>query len=308
MTRHIFKPVNYYISIGSHVPALTIAPGDTVVTSTVDGPGYDAEDVQVTPPGNPMTGPFYVDGAEPGDTLLVHFDKVRPSRRRGWSFKMVFPTAVEAEYVRYLPWPDEDDRLATWDVDLEAGTVTLMRPTDTRIGRLVLPAAPMIGCFGVAPVRSQAISTRTCSDHGGNMDYRGFREGTTVHLPVFAAGALFHLGDGHAWQGQGEIMGTGVEISLEVEFTVELRKGKASRWPRGETADFIFTVGNARPLDQATQHATTEMLRWLQDDFNLDPIGAHILLGHCAEYELANMYNPAFTMVCKLPKSRLACL
>ena len=84
-----------------------------------------------------------------------------------------------------------------------------------------------------------------------------------------------------------------------------MRKGRAIRWPRGETADYIFTVGNARPLDQAAQHATTEMLRWLQEDHGLDAVGAHILLGHCAEYEMANMYNPAFTMVCKLPRSKL---
>lgn len=305
MTRHRFEPARYYVSIGSHEPALTIAPGDTVTTTTVDSRGFDADDNQVTPPGNPMTGPFHVEGAEPGDTLVVRLDRVRPSRRRGWSFKMVWPTAVDPEYVRHLPWPPDDDRLATWDVDADAGTVRLAKPANTRLGDFVLPLAPMIGCLGVAPVRQQAISTRTSSDHGGNMDYRGFCQGATIQLPVFVPGALFHLGDGHALQGQGEIMGTGIEISLEVEFTVDLVKGRSPRWPRGELKEHIFTVGNARPLDQAMQHATTEMLRWLQEDHGLDPVAAHLLLGHCAEYELANMYNPAFTMVCKLPKARL---
>lgn len=306
MARHAFEPARYFNSFGSHLPALTIAPGDTVATTTVDGRGFDAQDNQVTQSGNPVTGPFHIEGAEPGDTLVVSFDKLRPSRRRGWSFKMVWPTAVEPEYVRHLPWPDESDRLATWEVNAEAGTVELVRPSDTSLGALVLPIAPMVGCLGVAPVREQVISTRTCSNHGGNMDYRGFCEGATIYLPVFVAGALFHLGDGHAWQGQGEIMGTGIEISLDVEFTVNLRKGKSICWPRGENDGYIFTVGNARPLDQATQHATTEMLRWIQEDFELDPVGAHLLLGHCVEYELANFYNPSFTMVCKLPKSRIA--
>ena len=123
MARHTFEPVRYYNSIGSHSPALTIAPGDTVATTTVDGRGFDAQDNQVTQSGNPMTGPFYIEGAEPGDTLVVSFDKLRPSRRRGWSFKMVWPTAVEPEYVRHLPWPDESDRLATWEVNAEASTV-----------------------------------------------------------------------------------------------------------------------------------------------------------------------------------------
>lgn len=305
MTRHEFHPLHYYNSIGSHTPALHVAPGDSVSTTTVDGRGFDSEDNQITPPGNPMTGPFHVAGAEPGDTLVVHLDKVTPNRRRGWSFKMVWPTAVEPEYVRQLPWPDDNDRLATWDVDVRTGTVELVHPRDTNLGGLTLPLSPMIGCFGVAPVRSQAISTRTAGEHGGNMDYQGFGEGVTIYLPVSADGALFHLGDGHARQGHGEIMGTGVEISLDVEFTVDLMKRKSIRWPRGENADYIFTVGNARPLDQATQHATTEMLRWLQEEYALDPTAAHLLLGHCVEYELANMYNPAFTIVCKMPKRYL---
>jgi acetamidase/formamidase len=134
------------------------------------------------------------------------------------------------------------------------------------------------------------------------MDYRGFVSGVTVYFPVFVPGALFHLGDGHAIQGDGEIVGTGIEISMEVEFTVELQKGKRSGWPRGEDAEYIFTVGNARPLDQAVQHATTEMLRWLRDDYGLDTREASILLGQAVRYDLGNVYDPAYTMVCKMPK------
>ena len=100
-------------------------------------------------------------------------------------------------HLRQLPWPDESDRLATREVNAEAGTVKLVRPSDTSLGALVLSTAPMVGCFGVAPVREQAISTRICSDRGGNMDYHGFCDGATIYLPVFVAGALFHLGDGH---------------------------------------------------------------------------------------------------------------
>jgi acetamidase/formamidase len=115
-------------------------------------------------------------------------------------------------------------------------------------------------------------------------------------------GALFFVGDGHAVQGDGEIVGTGIEISFDVQFTVRLIKGQAIGWPRGEDTDCIFTVGNARPLDQAVQHATTEMLRWLIGGYGLDPIGASTLLGQCVEYDLGNIYDPAYTMVCKLPK------
>jgi amidase len=135
------------------------------------------------------------------------------------------------------------------------------------------------------------------------MDYPGFVAGVTVYFPVFVPGALLHLGDGHATQGDGEIVGTGIEISMEVQFTVQVIKGKRIHWPRGENAEFIFAVGNARPLDQAVQHATTEMLRWLKEDYGLDATSASLLLGQCVKYDLGNVFDPAYTMVCKVPKS-----
>lgn len=302
MALHNFAPTHYYTTIGSHPPVLRIADGDTVLTTTVDARGADASGKPVTAPGNPQTGPFYVEGAQPGDTLVVKLEKLRPNRRHGWTRKMVAPNVVDPGYTRELPWPDESNALATWEVDNEAGTVTLIDPADTNLGRWSLPLAPMVGCFGVAPRGGQAINTGTSGEHGGNMDYRGFTEGVTVYFPVNVEGALFHIGDGHAVQGDGEIVGTGVEISFDVQFTVQVQKGKQINWPRGENADYIFTVGNARPLDQCVQHATTEMIRWLQSDYGLDAVGAHILLGQAVEYDLGNIYDPAYTMVCKVPK------
>jgi amidase len=271
-----------------------------VVTSTVDAFGKDAGNTQVTPRGNPQTGPFYVVGAEPGDTLAVQLDRISPNRVIGYSGSVVAPNVVDPWYVHELPERD----LAEWRVDNERGTATLIKP-ETKLGHLAIPLAPMLGCFGIAPPRGQAISTATSAEHGGNMDYRGFVAGVTVYLPVFAPGALLHVGDGHATQGDGEIVGTGIEISMEVQFTVRVIKGKPIRWPRGENADYIFTVGNTRPLDQAAQHATTEMLRWLKDDYGLDATSASLLLGQCVEYDLGNMFDPAYTMVCKLRKALL---
>ncbi|MBX3001517.1 MAG: acetamidase/formamidase family protein [Caldilineaceae bacterium] len=302
MPTHYFEPTHYFNTIGSHPPVLHIADGDTVITTTVDARGADVNEQQITLPGNPMTGPFYVEGAEPGDTLVVVLDRLTPSRPYGWTRKMVAPNVVDPEYVMDLPHPPADQVLARWRIDNTAGTVTLVDPADTKLGKFTLPLAPMVGCFGVAPARGQAISTATSAEHGGNMDYRGFTNGVTVYFPVFVPGALFFLGDGHAVQGDGEIVGTGIEISFEMEFTVHVQKGKRIGWPRGENADYIFTAGNARPLDQATQHATTEMLRWLQTDYEFDPVGANILMGQCVEYDLGNIYDPAYTMICKIPK------
>jgi acetamidase/formamidase len=302
MTVHHFTPTHYHTTIGSHAPVLRIASGDTVVTTTVDARGQDASGNQVTTPGNPQTGPFYVEGAEPGDTLVVKLERLRPNRAHGWTRKMVAANVVDPSYTEHLPWKEAGNSLAIWEVDNDAGTVTLIDPVDTKLGRWSLPLAPMVGCFGVAPRGGQAINTGTSGEYGGNMDYRGFTEGVTVYFPVNVEGALFHIGDGHAVQGDGEIVGTGVEISFDVQFTVEVQKGRRISWPRGENADYIFTVGNARPLDQCVQHATTEMIEWLRQEYGLDALGAHILLGQAVEYDLGNIFDPAFTMVCKVPK------
>ncbi len=304
MATHQFEPDHYFSTIGSHPPVLRVQPGDSVETTTVDARGQDSSGQPVTSGGNPMTGPFYVEGAEPGDTLVVHLDKLLPNRPYGWTRTMVAPNVVDPEQVPNMPWPAEGQELANWRVDNEAGTVTLVEP-QTSLGALTLPLAPMPGCFGVAPDRGEAISTATSGPFGGNMDYRGFVEGVTVYLPVFVPGALFHIGDGHAVQGDGEIVGTGVEISFDVGFTVDVQKGRRIYWPRGENEEYIFAAGNARPLDQATQHATTEMIRWLEKDLGIDPVGAHILMGQTVEYDLGNIYDPAYTMVCKMPKAVL---
>ena len=248
--------------------------------------------------------PFFVSGAEPGDSLAVHLDKIWPNRDSARSSTSVAANAVDPDYVPELPAFREERLGATWAIDREAGTATLLLPT--RLGRLTLELEPMLGCFGVAPAQGEAISTSTSGSHGGNMDYRGFGPEATALFPVFLPGALLFLGDGHALQGDGEIVGTGLEISMDVQFTVSVLKGKRSSWPRGESEDYIFTVGNARPLDQAFQHATTEMLRWLQQDYGLDAVSASTLLGQCVEDDVGNVFDPAYTIVCRLAKRFLA--
>jgi acetamidase/formamidase len=280
---------------------LHIADGDTVITTTVDAHGCDEQGRQITEGGNPQTGPFFVEGAEPGDTLVLHLDRLTPNRPTGWSGTALAPNVVDPAYVRELP----EQSTAQWQIAPDGASARLISP-EIALGQLSLPLAPMLGCFGVAPYRKQAISTATSAEHGGNMDYRGFVAGVTVYFPVFAPGALLFVGDGHALQGDGEIVGTGIEISFEVQFTVRILKGKRIGWPRGENGDYIFTVGNARPLEQALQHATTEMMCWLQEDYGLDAHGAGILLGQCVEYDLGNVFDPAYTMVCKVPKHVLS--
>ena len=297
MTFHHFEPNTYYISFGAHPPVLRISSGDTVETSTIDACGANAKGEQVASSPNPETGPFYIEGAEPGDTLQVTLDYLYPNREIGYSKTLLAPHVVDPTYVSMLP----EVKWVEWRIQPASNTVVPVTPFPD-LPNFSLPLKPMLGCLGVAPADGQAISSATSGPYGGNMDYRGCVAGTSFYFPVFVSGALLHLGDGHAVQGDGEVVSTGIEISFDVRFTVTLHKGKQIHWPRGENADFIFTLGNARPLDQALQHATTEMLVWLQEDYGLDVHAASTLLGMCVQYDLGNIFDPAYTMVCKLSK------
>ena len=297
MTTHRFTPTTWYSTIGSHPPALRIASGDTVVTETIDAIGVDRHGQQAAPAGNPMNGPIFVEGAEPGDSLRVSIDAMVPIRDTGWTRSVLAGNVVDPEAVRGLPAGER----VTWLIDREASILRLETPP-AGLEHLVLPLAPMIGCFGVAPRQGQAISTATSGEYGGNMDYRLFGPGTTVWLPVSVPGALFHLGDCHAAQGDGEIVGTGVETCFDVTVTLGVDKGRTITWPRAETADDIITIGNARPLDQALQHATTEMLVWLTTDYGLDMTAASHLLGQVVRYDIGNVFDPAYTVACRVAK------
>ena len=299
---HEFEPTHFHTTIGSHEPVLRVASSDVIRTWTVDSGGYDRHGNDVTEGGNPQTGPFYVEGAERGDTLRVRFERIRPNRTRGVTGGLVAPNVVDPGFVPELGPRNSED---WWELDLERGTARLHDPPPGLQSLGELPLDPMLGCFGVAPPQGQAISCATSGEHGGNMDYRGFREGVVVDFPVFAEGGLLHVGDGHALQGDGEIVGTGIEVSMDVELTVEVLKGKAICWPRAEDESFVMAVGNARPLDQAVQHATTELLKLLRDDHGLDYRAGSALLGQCIRYDVGNVFDPAYTMVAKVEKALL---
>ncbi|MDE1997088.1 MAG: acetamidase/formamidase family protein [Rhizobiaceae bacterium] len=300
MTTHHFTPTSYHNVIGSLSPALHVADGDTVVTQTLDAAGYDKDGSRPAFGPNPMNGPIFVEGAEPGDSLKVEILGMVPTRDTGFTKSVVAGNVVDPEDVRTLP-PIER---VYWRIDRERSTAQLAEPV-AGLENLVLPLSPMIGCFGVAPSLGQAISTATSGEFGGNMDYRLLGPGTTIWFPVSAPGALFFLGDCHAVQGDGEIVGTGIETTFEVTVRLTVEKKKTITWPRGETADDIFTIGNARPLDQALQHATSEMLRWLGTDYGLDKTAASHLLGQVVRYDVGNVFDPAYTMACRVAKTWL---
>ena len=132
----------------------------------------------------------------------------------------------------------------TWTIDKARG-VARLDPADVQPGGIELPLRPMLGCVGVAPARKEAISSATPGNFGGNMDYAWLNPGVKVMLPVYEPGALLFMGDGHARQGEGEVVGTGLETSMDVEFTVQLVKKKAIGWPRIENETHIIVSRSA---------------------------------------------------------------
>jgi len=298
---HRFRPKRFFNVLGGHGPVLRIAPGDTLITSTLDAHGFNRNDEQEALSPNPVTGPFYIEGAKPGDALIVEIPRITLTRETGWSSTILAENMVEPSYLNAFP----EKEYAKWSIDALKDTTAIIEPEECR-GKITLPLAPLIGCMGVSPADGQVISTRTSAEHGGNMDYRGVAQGAMLYFPVFENGALFNVGDIHAAQGDGEAAGTGIETSAEVELRFSVRKKYSIRWPRGENKTHIFTIGNARPLEQAVQHATTEMHRWLCDEYNHNTVSASLLMGQSAQYVIGNVFNPAYTVSCKILKKHLS--
>jgi acetamidase/formamidase len=300
---HTFIPTVFYNTYSfAHPPALRIKPGDRVVTKTIDAGGVDWNGKSVASGGNPETGPFYVEGAEPGDMLVVSIEKLETNRASAYSSSLLAPYTVDPAAIAARV--DRDAKRTTWTIDKARGVARLDQ-LELQPGGIELPLKPMLGCIGVAPARKEAIATGVPGAFGGNMDYASMGAGVKLMLPVNEPGALLFLGDGHARMGEGEVVGTGLETSMDVEFSVALVKKKAIGWPRLETDTHVMVLGSARPLLEAFQHATTELQKWLMADYGMTERGAQMLMGQAAEYEIANVVDPNFTVVAKIRKAMI---
>ncbi len=300
---HRFTPSTYYTTYSfAHPPALRIKSGDTVITKTIDAAGVDFQSKSVSPGGNPETGPFYIEGAEPGDSIVVTIVKLDTNRAMAYSGSLLAPYAATPQSIAARA--DREPKRLTWTIDRAKGVATLDQ-ADVQPGGISLPLRPMLGCIGVAPARKEAIAANTPGAFGGNMDYAYLGQGVKVTLPVFEPGALLFLGDGHARQGEAEPAGTGLETSMDVVFQVELVKKKTIAWPRVETDTHIVILGSARPLLEAFQIASSDMQKLLMDEYGFTERGAQTYMGQAAEYEIANVVDPSFTVAAKIRKSLL---
>jgi amidase len=313
----VIIPEKYHRTFSAAHPVLKkIRPGEIIVARTVCAAGRDDKSVQVTEGGNPLTGPFVVEGANPGDALVVHFKKIRLTRSWGHTGSRLgtfalTPEAVAAAHPMYSARFRPDTvfpgaaNMMRWEVDDERRIVRLSDPKSAKI-TLEFPAKPMIGCVGVAPDGDKAPTSGPCGAYGGNLDYNEIGEGATVLLPVYHPGAFLYIGDGHALQGDGEPTGSGIEISMEVEFSCEIRKNANLTGPRVETSDYIISIG-AQPefrssLDQSLRMATSDMLSWLIETYKLEPWAAHMLIGYGGRYDVVTV---AGSMALKIPKKYL---
>jgi amidase len=282
-------------------PVATVKPGEVVEVETWDcfanlvKPNQTLKDLLEAGPrlyDNPVTGPIYVEGAEPGDALVIEIIHI--------SIPDIGVTAIVPAFGGLEGWLEASPPLTKF-CKIKNGKV-IYQLNDGR--EIKVPVKPFIGTIGASPA-SEAISTVTPGKHGGNMDAPDVCPGNRLYLPVAVKGALFGLGDVHAVQGDGEICGTAIEISSVVTMKIDLIKDKRIDWPRVESLDEIMTVCSARPLEDAVRIASLELIKWLESDFALERCDAYMFLSVAAEVRLAQIVDPLFTVVAKLPTALL---
>lgn len=298
-TTHTLVPERGWDSFAVREPVLRLAPGDRLVSETLN-PAFSPAG------GGPAgeVGPIFVEGAERGDALLVRVLRLELNRDRaysGTSRGFAALTMTPETPMLHDPVPE---RRFEWSLDREAATGTLALPASGK-EPITVELAPMLGRMAVAPDRGEVIWNAVPGNFGGNMDTPEIREGAVVWLPVFEPGAYFYFGDVHALQGEGEITGTGLETTAKVTFEFDLLKGKTIAWPRIENDDFLMVAGSVRPLMDAFRIAHTELLFWLEDDYGYDRWEALQLLSQLGSARIGNVVDPNYTVVARFPKRYL---
>ena len=301
--RHDFTPTVFYRQFSAaNKPVLTVNPGDTIHTTTVDASGTDEKGVTRVLGGNPETGPFYIESAAPGDTLAVHITRLKLNRDWAISDDYLVDRATDRDLAVKMKDGGKDIR---WHLDIEKGLASPEKPGE-HMTRYAVPVKPMLGCVGVAPnPASAAPGTGDSGRFGGNMDFNEIVEGATVYLTVNVPGALLYVGDGHALQGDGELNGNALETSMDVEFTVDVIPGKHIPGPRVESASYIIAMGLSGSLDDALRQATANMASWLEDKYKLTPSELAQVLGTASEYKVSEVADRNVGLVLKINKERL---
>ncbi len=301
--RHEFIPTTFYRQFSSVIkPVLSVSTGDTIHTTTVDAAGMDENGLTRVSGGNPETGPFFVETAAPGDTLVVHLTRVRLNRDWALSDDSLVGRVMDIDLAVKMK---DAGKSVRWHLDLQRGVATPEKPSE-HLTHYSVPLKPMLGCVGVAQnTASASPGTGDSGNYGGNMDFNEIVEGATVYLPVSVPGALLYVGDGHAAQGDGELTGAALETSMDVELTVDVIPGKRVPGPRVESPTHFMAMGLGGSIDDAFRDATSNMAAWLTDDYKLTPSEVAQVLGTAAEFKVSEAADRNAGVVLKISKERL---
>jgi len=292
---------------GPAEPVARLRPGDVLETNTLDAFGNaiqkPGDSFALVRGDNPLTGPFYVEGAEPGDTLAVEILELKVDGRQGVG--ALAPGFGALNKTNYTPMlnPDLPERIWFYSID-NTENVATFKANDSSFS-VKIPMTPFLGCIGVAPPGGESRMSITPGEWGGNMDASEARPGFIVYLPVNVPGALLYVGDGHAAQGDGEVAGTGVEVPLTLRLQVRVIKGQRIAWPRFENDKSLMAVGAYRPLDDALRIAFTQLVGWIHKDYGLSELDAYELLSKVARIHLTEMVDPNYVVVAIMDKEFL---
>lgn len=303
-------PSEFAWTFGGAAPVRKVKPGEALSVWTEDcfaGKVRTEQDLVSSvcefPFLNPQTGPFYVDGAKPGDTLALHFVSIEPARDLGAATTVPFFGALTSDAHTATLQDALPELVWLYELDNARRTVTYhAKSADLTIE---FPMDPMHGTVGVAPAALEARSALVPDMHGGNLDTPEMRAGVTAYFGVNVEGALFSLGDGHARQGEGEACGTGVEVAMNTVLIVDLVQDMPTPWPRLESDTHLMSVGAAKPLENAYRVAQVDMTSWLSDLCHVDRMDAYQIVAQAALAPVAQVCNPIYTVTSKIPKSIL---
>ena len=299
------KDVKYVY--GAADPVARLKSGDVLETNTVDAFGNaiqkPGDTLNLVKGDNPLTGPFYVEGAQPGDTLAVKILDLQVDGDQGVG--ALAPGFGALNPTNYTPMLNTSVPEKIWFYPIDHATnLATFKALDSNFS-VKIPLHPFFGCIGVAPAGGEARSSIVPAEFGGNMDSPEASVGNTVYFPVNVAGALLYMGDGHAAMGDGEVAGTAIEVPLRARVQVSVMKGQKINWPRFENDDSIMTVGAYRPLDDALRIAFVELVGWIRQDYGLSEMDSYELLSKVAKIHLNEMVDPNYVVVASVEKKYL---
>ena len=302
-----FFSFRFYYTFGRHAPTLRVTPGarlrvvcpdsdNELSDGTVLSTDQRQSDVAGLVQGNPMAGPIFVDGAVVGDSLAVRIDEIEFDRASGQTGLApghgVLPTDLLLGSTN--PAMTVPRHLFRWRIDVAAQKAQLLNSLGN--DGIDVPLDPFVGCIGVCPPSGQSISTLLAGPYGGNMDIPAVRPGATIYLPVFVEGGLLMMGDVHAAQGHGEIIGGAIETSGKIHCTIGLVKNRALESPRIRDANQIMAIGVEDELRAAIQRAYANLLDWLVADFQMNRWDAYNLISQVGSIVVGGLGVPPYAV------------